>query len=114
MKKVRRRRPGSQSADKRARIAHCIRSLPKGKVSTYGAIARAAGLPGGARQVVHTLRQVPGLPWHRVLGSGGTIKIPGEDGAEQRFRLRMEGVAFSGARVNMKLHEHKFPKARRR
>jgi alkylated DNA nucleotide flippase Atl1 len=53
------------------------------------------------------------LPWHRVVGSGGTIKCPGEAAAEQRFRLRMEGVTFRGARVNMKLHEHKFPKARR-
>lgn len=91
----------------------CIRGLPKGTVSTYGAIARAAGWPGAARQVVRILRQVPGLPWHRVLGSGGAIKIPGEGGAEQRFRLRMEGVTFRGARVNMKLHEHKFAKPRR-
>ena len=94
-------------------MVRCIRSLPKGKVSTYGAIARAAGWPGAARQVVRVLRQTPGLPWHRVLGSGGAIKIPGEGGAEQRFRLRMEGVTFRGARVNMKLHEHKFPIARR-
>jgi methylated-DNA-protein-cysteine methyltransferase-like protein len=48
-----------------------------------------------------------------VVGAGGAIKLPGEQAAEQRFRLRMEGVTFSGARVNMKLHEHKFPKARR-
>ena len=88
----------------------CIHSLPPGKVSTYGAIARAAGWPGAARQVVHTLRVVAGLPWHRVLGSGGKIKIPGEGGAEQRFRLRMEGVNFRGSRVDMKLHEYKFPK----
>jgi methylated-DNA-protein-cysteine methyltransferase-like protein len=113
MKKARRLRCSSASDDKRARIVRCIQSLPKGKVSTYGAIARAAGWPGAARQVVRVLRQVQGLPWHRVLGSGGAIKIPGEDGAEQRFRLRMEGVTFRGARVNMKLHEHKFPRARR-
>ncbi|MFZ0563087.1 MAG: MGMT family protein, partial [Terriglobales bacterium] len=82
-------------------------------VSSYGAIARAAGWPGAARQVVRILRQVPGLPWHRVLGSGGAIKLSGEHAAEQRFRLRMEGVTFRGARVDMKQHEFQFSKANR-
>lgn len=98
---------------KRERIIRCIRALPRGKVSTYGAVAAAAGWPGAARQVVRVLNQVPGLPWHRVVGAGGAIKLPGENGAEQRFRLRMEGVAFRGARVDMAKHEHRFPKARR-
>jgi methylated-DNA-protein-cysteine methyltransferase related protein len=97
----------------RSRVLSCIRSLPKGKVSSYGAIARAAGWIGGARQVARVLSQVPGLPWHRVLGSGGAIKCPGEYALEQRFRLQMEGVAFRGKRVDMKLHEFKFSKASR-
>jgi methylated-DNA-protein-cysteine methyltransferase-like protein len=96
------------SANQRARVLRVIRALPKGKVSSYGAIASAAGWPGAARQVVRLLRQSAGLPWHRVVGAGGAIKLPGESGAEQRFRLRMEGVKFRGARVDMKLHEHKF------
>jgi len=96
------------SALYRARIVRLIRSLPSGKVSSYGAIAKAVGWPGAARQVVRVLRQVPGLPWHRVLGAGGVIKLPGENGAEQRFRLRMEGVTFRGARVDMRRHEFKF------
>jgi len=95
------------------RVVHAIRSLPSGKVSTYGAVARAAGWPGAARQVVRILRQVPGLPWHRVLGAGGAIKLTGESGAEQRFRLRMEGVTFRGARVDMRRHEHRFPPTKR-
>ena len=107
------RRPQSKSAksaaeDKRARVVRCIRALPKGKVSSYGAIARAAGWAGAARQVVRILREVPGLPWHRVVGSGGAIKLCGENGAEQKFRLRMEGVVFRGARVDMKRHEFRF------
>ncbi len=102
----------SAAQDRRQRVIGCIRALPRGKVSSYGAIARAAGWPGAARQVVRVLSQVPGLPWHRVVGSGGAIKLPGEDGAEQRFRLRMEGVTFRGARVDMKRHEHKFPAPR--
>ena len=66
---------------KRALVVRAIRSLPPGKVSSYGAIARAAGWAGAARQVVRILRQVPGLPWHRVLGAGGAIKLTGESGA---------------------------------
>jgi len=100
------------AAARRASIVSLIRGLPIGTVSSYGAIARAAGWPGAARQVVRILRQVPGLPWQRVVGSGGAIKLPGENGAEQRFRLRMEGVTFRGARVDMKRHEFKFPRVR--
>ena len=81
-------------------------------MSSYGAVAKAAGWPGAARQVVRILRQVPGLPWHRVVGSGGAIKLGGENAAEQRFRLRMEGVTFRGARVDMKQHEFQFKKVK--
>ncbi len=95
-------------AEPRARVVRAIRALPKGKVSSYGAVARAAGWPGAARQVVRILRQVAGLPWHRVVGAGGAIKLTGENGAEQRFRLRMEGVTFRGVRVDMKQHEFRF------
>ena len=94
--------------DKRSHVLRCIRALPAGTVSSYGAIARAAGWPGAARQVVRILQQVPGLPWHRVVGSGGAIKLTGESGAEQRFRLRMEGITFRGQRVDMKRHEFRF------
>jgi methylated-DNA-protein-cysteine methyltransferase-like protein len=99
--------------DNRNRIARCIRALPLGTVSSYGAIAKAARWSGAARQVVRILRQTPGLPWHRVVGSGGAIKLLGENAAEQRFRLRMEGVTFRGARVDMKRHAFRFPKEKR-
>jgi methylated-DNA-protein-cysteine methyltransferase-like protein len=98
--------------DKRARVVRCIRALPAGTVSSYGALAKAAGWPGAARQVVRILQQVPGLPWHRVVGSGGAIKLSGENAAEQKFRLRMEGVIFRGARVDMKRHEFQFQKVK--
>ena len=106
-----RQTPGQKKiADLRTAVVRAIRLLPSGKVSSYGGIARAAGWPGAARQVVQILRQVPGLPWHRVVGAGGAIKLPGESGAEQRFRLRMEGVAFRGVRIDMKRHEFRFPR----
>jgi methylated-DNA-protein-cysteine methyltransferase related protein len=102
----------NQIEDKRNRIVRCIRALPPGTVSSYGGIAKAADWPGASRQVVGILRQVPGLPWHRVVGSGGAIKLLGENAAEQRFRLRMEGVAFRGTRVDMKRHEFQFQKVK--
>jgi methylated-DNA-protein-cysteine methyltransferase related protein len=97
---------------KTERVLRCIQSLPAGTVSSYGAIARAAGWPRAARQVVRILRATQGLPWHRVVGSGGAIKLGGENAAEQKFRLRMEGVTFRGARVDMKRHEFHFPKVK--
>ncbi len=92
----------------REKIMAAIRSIPRGQVSTYGAVARAAGFPGAARQVVATLRLSVGLPWHRVLGAGGEIKLRGDSAFEQKFRLQSENVTFRGRRVNMKEHEYKF------
>ena len=94
----------------REKILAAIRSIPRGKVSTYGGVARAAGYPGAARQVVAALRTSYGLPWHRVLGAGGAIKLRGDYAVEQRLRLEAEGITFRGKRVNMSLHESKFKK----
>jgi len=98
--------------NRRTKIRAAIMNIPRGHVSTYGAIARAAGLPGGARLVVRTLGQSHGLPWHRVVAAGGRIAIPGEGGLDQRFRLEMEGVKFSGKKVRMAEFEYEFPKKR--
>jgi len=92
----------------RRRIMKAIRSIPRGKVATYGGVARAAGYPGAARQVVGILRSSVGLPWQRVLGAGGEIKLRGDSGIEQRLRLEGEGVRFRGRKVDMKQCEHKF------
>jgi methylated-DNA-protein-cysteine methyltransferase related protein len=94
------------------RIHAAILRIPRGKVSTYGAIARAAGFPGAARQVVWALRQGKGLPWHRVVAAGGRIALPGEAGFEQRLRLESEGVRFNGSRVNMRECEFSFRRSR--
>lgn len=92
------------------KIRAAIMKVPRGKVSTYGAIACAAGLPRGARLVVRVLRQSHGLPWHRIVAAGGRIATPGEHALDQRFRLEMEGVKFSGRKVRMAGFEFKFPK----
>lgn len=95
------------------RIRRVILKIPRGKVSTYGAVARAAGFPGAARQVVWALRSARGLPWHRVVAAGGRIALPGEQGLEQRMRLESEGVQFSGPKVRMKEYEFVFGKRKR-
>jgi methylated-DNA-protein-cysteine methyltransferase-like protein len=93
-----------------AAFRRVVLSIPKGKVATYGAVAAAAGYPLYHRAVARLLRTEPPnrLPWQRVVGAGGAIKLPGQAGAEQRLRLKMEGVTFSGKRVNLALHEHQF------
>ena len=96
------------------KIRAIILKIPKGKVATYGQVATAAGFPGAARQVVWALRSARGLPWHRVLGAGGSIRLPGESGFEQKMRLANEGVTFRGERVRMDLHQHEFPRKRAR
>jgi methylated-DNA-protein-cysteine methyltransferase related protein len=92
-----------------SKIRATIMKIPRGHVSSYGAVAHAAGIPRGARLVVRTLGQSHGLPWHRVVAAGGRIAIPGEGGLDQRFRLEMEGVKFSGRKVRMAEFEFKFP-----
>jgi methylated-DNA-protein-cysteine methyltransferase-like protein len=108
------RRGDSEKHGMLSRIRAAILKIPRGKVSTYGAIARAAGYPGAARQVARALRQAHGLPWPRVVAAGGRIALKGEAGMEQRFRLETEGVGFSGSRVRMREFEFKFPPVRKR
>jgi methylated-DNA-protein-cysteine methyltransferase-like protein len=96
-----------------AAICEAIRRVPRGRVSTYGAIAKAAGYPRCSRHVGRVLKQVGGLPWQRILGSGGRISLRGEGAMEQRFLLESEGVRFKGRRVDLREFEHRFGNSRR-
>jgi methylated-DNA-protein-cysteine methyltransferase-like protein len=88
-------------------FSRVILSIPPGKVSTYGRVAAAVGYPRYHRAVARLLRVTPHhLPWHRVLGAGGAIKLKGEGAREQKARLKMEGVRFSGERVDMQTYEY--------
>ncbi len=89
-----------------AAFRRVIRSVPKGKVSTYGKVAAAAGYPLYHRAVAQLLHKDMTLPWQRIVGAGGEIKLRGDAATEQRLRLSMEGVKFRGKRVNMKIYEH--------
>ena len=101
------RAPKSEPRD--AAFRKAIRQIPRGKVATYGQVAAAAGFPLYHRQVAAMLRRGHGtLPWQRVVGAGGQIKLRFEAGLEQRMRLEMEGVRFIGKRVDMAEHQHRF------
>ncbi|HXV86188.1 MAG TPA: MGMT family protein [Gemmatimonadales bacterium] len=83
----------------RALIYAAVRRIPRGRVATYGQIARLAGLAGHARQVGYALHALPRgttVPWHRVVNARGAISlraVPGPE-LEQRLRLEAEGVRF--------------------
>src|SRR5580658_2442630 len=85
-------------------IWHMVCAIPRGQVSTYGAVARSAGFPGRARQAGFALKVAPDalkLPWHRVVGAGGRIVFAKSSRAhrEQVRRLRAEGVTVRNGRV---------------
>ncbi|MCL2065452.1 MAG: MGMT family protein [Candidatus Cloacimonetes bacterium] len=81
-------------------IIEQILSIPQGKVSSYGDIAKRAGLPNGARQVVrvlHSMTEKYNLPWHRVIRSDGRIALEGDGRDLQIATLRAEGVKVSSS-----------------
>lgn len=86
---------------------HVLASIPQGRVTSYGRLARLAGMGKGARLVGRWLGQLPedtALPWHRVLNSRGELSLPPESpsGREQHARLLAEGVIVTNRRVDMK------------
>ncbi len=97
----------SQAAKNKAAIYQVIRSIPSGKVCTYGQVAEMAGLARAARLVGHTLRKLPKgtqLPWHRVINSQGKLSLPEDSPSyrEQRKRLQEEDVSFVGNKIKLK------------
>ncbi len=80
------------------RAVDVIRSIPVGRVATYGLVAALAGNPRAARQVVrvlHSSSRKENLPWHRVVNREGRISLPPGRGYEmQRELLTGEGITF--------------------
>lgn len=82
------------------RVIQIIRSIPAGKVMTYGQVAAAAGNPRGARQIsriLHSMSKKYELPWHRIINVQGGISTPtnaDQKGINQREMLAIEGVEF--------------------
>ena len=88
-----------------------VRRIPRGRVATYGQVARLAGLAGHARQVgyaLHAMATDRVVPWHRVINARGEISPRAEPGSEgfQRALLEREGVGFDAAgRVALGCHQ---------
>ena len=80
------------------RVVRLIRSIPRGKVATYGQIAEYAGNPRAARQVsyiLHSSSERENLPWQRVINSKGRISMkPGRGYELQKKLLEDEGIVF--------------------
>jgi methylated-DNA-protein-cysteine methyltransferase-like protein len=92
-----------------AQVIAVIQAIPEGKVMTYGGVARAAGSPRAARQVVrilHSMSRKHKLPWHRVVNAKGRIALEDESGSIQKLYLLGEGVQFeeSGG-INLELFQ---------
>ncbi|MFB5189915.1 MGMT family protein [Alicyclobacillus fastidiosus] len=91
------------------RVVQIIQNIPQGKVMTYGQIARLAGSPRGARQVVrvlHSLSKPYKLPWHRVINSKGQLGLKDESYLIQKLSLETEGVQFtSGNGIDLERYQ---------
>ncbi len=85
------------------RIYAVVRRVPRGRVVTYGQVARALGMPRGARTVGWARRACPpDVPWHRVVNARGEISLRPTTGFhEQGARLRSEGVRFRARRIDL-------------
>ena len=93
-----------EQKDSYLRIWQTVLRIPRGRVASYGTIARLSGLPGQARLAGYALHNLPrgaGIPWHRVINAMGRISLPGARGTEQERILRKEGIPITGGRIDM-------------
>jgi methylated-DNA-protein-cysteine methyltransferase-like protein len=99
------------SSTERARqaILDVVAAIPRGKVMTYGAVARQAGRPRHSRLVGRLLSALPAehdLPWHRVLAAGGRVALPEGSSAREEQLSRLAGEGIEAARGRVSLREH--------
>lgn len=91
------------------RAVKIIKSIPPGKVMTYGQIAKFSGQPRGARQVVrilHSMSSKHQLPWHRVINAKGEIGLKNDEMYRvQKELLEEEGIEFTD-RINLGVFLH--------
>jgi len=88
------------------RVIDLVKSVPRGKVATYGQIARWAGHNRGARlesYILHSISEKYDLPWHRIVNRRGEISLkPGYGYELQRQLLESEGITFdSGNAIDL-------------
>ncbi|HLC94461.1 MAG TPA: MGMT family protein [Patescibacteria group bacterium] len=98
----------------KTRVFHLVATIPKGKVTTYGAIAHALQIksPRAVGRALHANRDPYKTPCHRVVFSNGTLATNYAFGGSmrQKMRLEKEGVRFlTKNRVYVKKSLHVFP-----
>jgi methylated-DNA-protein-cysteine methyltransferase-like protein len=95
-----------------------VKKIPRGRVMTYGQLAKALRLSGGARTAGRAMSACPsgkGVPWHRVVGAGGKLLIREPHASLQRKLLESEGLTLAEKRIlNFKDHVFMLKKADRR
>ena len=101
------------SAGFHARVAAVVRTVPAGRVTTYGDVATVLGSPQVARHVGWALAAMdrPDVPWHRVINAQGRISARGDTGRVevQRARLVAEGIRFDDSgRVDLRVFRYRF------
>ena len=88
-------------------IYKLVKRIPRGSVITYGGVAKKIRLRGGARVVGYAMAGCPsgtGVPWHRVVGAGGNLRLSEPLVSLQRRLLESEGVTFIERRVDIEQH----------
>jgi methylated-DNA-protein-cysteine methyltransferase related protein len=99
-----------------ASVYQFVKQIPRGRVITYGALAKALRLPGGARTAGRAMAGTPsgkGIPWHRVVGDRGKLLIREPYASLQRKLLESEGVRLLESRVDLKAYLWPSPKSRK-
>ena len=84
------------------RVYALVKKIPRGRVTTYGQLAKALRLPGGARTAGRAMAACPsglGVPWHRVVGAGGRLLIREPHSSLQRKLLESEGLSLAEKRI---------------
>jgi methylated-DNA-protein-cysteine methyltransferase related protein len=88
-------------------VYRLVEQIPRGRVLTYGAVARILRLRGGARSAGRAMAATPsgkGIPWHRIVGDRGKLLIREPYASLQRKLLESEGVTIFESRVALKRH----------
>lgn len=94
------------------KIYKAVSEIPKGKVSSYGAIAKYVGLtnPRVVGYALHVNKDPDNVPCHRVVNKDGALAPGYAFGGLtiQRQLLEQEGVGFTGSKVKMNIHFYSF------
>ena len=88
-------------------VYRLVKQIPRGRVLSYGALAKALRLAGGARSAGRAMAATPsgkGIPWHRVVGERGKILIREPYASLQKKLLESEGVKITESRVDLRSH----------